>query len=657
MIHLSNVCKTYDRGEMAVHALRGVTLDITEGEFVAIMGPSGSGKSTLLHVLGLLDAPDSGSYRLFGRDAHELNDDRLAEMRNRSIGFVFQHFNLLSRTTALENVMLPKLYAHQRADLKEGKEMLGKVGLADRMTHKPNELSGGQQQRVAIARALINSPKLILADEPTGNLDSSSAVEIMEIISRLNRSGLTIVMVTHEEDIAKYARRVIHMRDGMVQRDERNDAYRKSETGNSPIENRESKIENSSVGWAALAAGAQANVRQAWRALSANKVRAALSMTGILIGVAAVIAMLAIGQGAKKSIEDQFASLGSNLLSLHSGPPHNRGIAMSEGMVTRFTDSDLADLKREINSASNVIGIVRGRGQATWGGKNWNTQIIGAEPVYAQMHASAPVVGRFFSNEEQRSKARVAVIGVTLARELFGNASPLGEFMKINKVNFQVIGVLPEKGATKFWDQDDLIVIPLSTAMDRLLGKKYLDYIEIEVDNSENMDSAEQDIRKLVIRTHRLPESRHDSFQIRNLAEMKEAFTETSRVMSWLLAAIAAVSLLVGGIGIMNIMLVSVTERTREIGVRKAIGAKNRDIMVQFLIEALVVSLVGGFAGILFGWLISLAVSTFAGWASMITSFSIILSVSFSAGIGIIFGLWPARQAAQLNPIEALRYE
>jgi len=666
MIRIVNIAKTYDRGESAVRALAGISLEITEGEFVAIMGPSGSGKSTLLHVLGLLDVPDSGSYQLFGRDVHALSDDQLAEMRNTFIGFVFQHFNLLSRVPALENVILPQLYTRRQPNPEHGRSMLEKVGLGDRIAHRPNELSGGQQQRVAIARALINNPRLILADEPTGNLDSASAVEIMGIISGLNRAGLTIVMVTHEEDIARHARRIIHMRDGLIQKDESNVAAdivpsRKFENQKSPPQADQpaaEKIANSAhAGWEALVAGLQANLKQAWRALAARKVRSALSMLGILIGVAAVIAMLAIGQGAKKSINDQLSNLGSNLLTLRAAPPHLQGIAMSEGMMLRFTREDIVEIKREINSISNIAGIVQGRGQATYGGQNWNTQVLGVEPVYAQMHSSQPVIGRFFTAEEESSKARVAAVGLTVVRKLFGDVSPLGEFIKINKVNFQIIGVLPEKGADKMRDQDDLVLIPLATAMDRLQGKKCFDQIEVEMASLDDMEDAQNNIRSLIIRTHRLPPSRYDSFQIHNLAEMKEAISSSSRTMSWLLSAIAAVSLLVGGIGIMNIMLVSVTERTREIGVRKAIGARGRDIMVQFLVEALVVSLVGGFAGILFGWLISFCVSTFAGWASLITMSSIILSVSFSGTIGIIFGLWPARQAARLNPIEALRYE
>ena len=662
MIKLSNAVKTYDRGELAVRALRGVSLNVDEGEFVAIMGASGSGKSTLLHILGLLDVVDGGNYRLFGRDMEKLSDDELAETRNSAIGFVFQHFNLLSRATALENVILPVLYSHRSPDETRAKEMLAEVGLGNRITHKPNELSGGQQQRVAIARALINNPRLILADEPTGNLDSASALEIMNVISALHNKGLTVVMVTHEDDIAAFAGRIIHMRDGVIQKDELNSRRAAIQTGE-PARGKGGRHltpagdGNNHSGMKLYLAGLISNLRQACRAIVANKLRSALSMLGILIGVAAVIAMLAIGKGATKSIEDQLASMGSNLLMMRSGPPRHGGVAMSEGMITRFTDEDVADILREIPEVSRVAGMVNGRCQLTCGGKNWSTQTMGAEPAFEQMHASVPVIGRFFTADEVKVKARVALIGRTIVRELFNGESPLGEFMKINKINFQVIGVLPEKGATRWGDQDDIVVVPLTTAMDRLLGRKYLELVEIEIGRPEDLETAQEAIRKLIIRTHHLPPSRQESFHIRNLAEMKEALTETSRVMSWLLSAIAAVSMLVGGIGIMNIMLVSVTERTREIGVRKAVGAERGDIMMQFLTESLVISIAGGLLGIMLGWLISFAVSTLAGWASIVTLFSIFIAVAFSAATGVVFGIWPARKAAQLNPIDALRYE
>jgi len=690
MIQLANITKTYAIGEVAVHALRGISLTIAPGEFVAIMGPSGSGKSTLLHILGLLDVPDTGSYRLLDHEVARLSDNELAALRNSTLGFVFQHFNLLSRTSALENTILPMLYTAGRRGRNTGKacRLLSDVGLGDRLGHKPNELSGGQQQRVAIARALIHDPRIIMADEPTGNLDSASADEIIEILKALNRQGITIIMVTHESDIAAHAQRIIRMRDGIIQSDERQpgDSISPPVTANvscscggnavaagevhaltGAATKIEPKLKNtiSNIGPLNVSRGNPFAIlrelphdfRQAWRALMANKIRSFLSMLGILIGVTSVIAMLAIGTGARKSIEAQLSSMGSNLLVMRPGAHRTGGVAYEAGAVTRFTPQDVTDIRAAIRAVKHVAGVVNGRGQVVFGNKNWNTRVQGVEPEYTTMHAAQPTIGRFFTVDEMNKRARVVVLGMTLVRELFGEANPLGEYVKINKVNFQVVGILPEKGATGWFDQDDIAVIPLNTAMFRLLGKEYLDSIDVEIRSSEEMDTAQEAMRELIVRTHRLPPSQTESFEIRNMAEIQAALTETSRTMSWLLASIAAVSLLVGGIGIMNIMLVSVTERTREIGIRKAVGARQRDILAQFLTEALVVSILGGGIGIFLGWVISSLVSSLAGWPALVTPSSILLAVGFSCLVGIVFGLWPATKAANLNPIDALRYE
>ncbi len=659
MIHLQNITKTYAMGEVAVHALRGVSLTIGAGEFVAIMGPSGSGKSTLLHILGLLDVPDAGSYQLLKHEIARLPDNDLAALRNASIGFVFQHFNLLARTSAVENVVLPMLYSPgvRRKNLAKAGKLLAEIGLGDRLQHHPNELSGGQQQRVAIARALIHDPLIIMADEPTGNLDSASADEIIAILKKLNQRGITIIMVTHEPDVAAHARRVIRMRDGQIQ----SDLCQTNQSPATPAPPPAAALATAPINAARpglLLREMPHDFKQAWRALMANKIRTALSMLGILIGVTAVIAMLAIGTGARQSIEAQLASMGSNLLVMRSGAHRAGGVALEAGAVTRFTLQDVADIRASVPAVKRVGGIVNGRGQAVYGNKNWNTRIVGAEPDYAAMRASEPAGGRFFTADETRRRARVAVIGRTLVRELFANANPLGESIKINKVNFMVVGVLPEKGATGFMDQDDLLVIPVTTAMYRLLGKEYLDSVDLEIVSAAAIPAAQEEIKALVIRTHRLPPAQRESaFEIRNMAEIQAMLTETSRTMSWLLASIAAVSLLVGGIGIMNIMLVSVTERTREIGIRKAVGARRRDILAQFLTEALVVSVTGGGIGILLGWLISFLVSALAGWPAAVTAASILLAVGFAGLIGVVFGLWPAQKAARLNPIDALRYE
>ncbi|MBI2890625.1 MAG: ABC transporter permease [Nitrospirae bacterium] len=681
MIRLADVRKSYRVGSAEVHALAGVSLSIEPGEFVAIMGPSGSGKSTLLHVLGILDVPDSGEFEIMGTRVAELGDEQRSSLRGRAIGFVFQQFNLLPRLTALENVSLPLVYTPNGRLPERPRLVLERLGLGDRLRHRPNELSGGQQQRVAIARALVNSPPIILADEPTGNLDSQSEGEILEALCDLNAEGKTVILVTHESDIAGRAGRVIRMRDGLIQSDERTrpKMSRRPDVGvlglahgstGSPRADsfghaagdtaRPVRHRRMVEGRATRPLSARKlldHSRQAVRALRANKVRSGLSMLGILIGVAAVIATLALGEGAKRAIEERLASMGSNLLVLRPGSARLHGVSREGAGSVRFTLEDAEAIRRSVPGVVKVAPTVMGRGQVVAGNKNWNTQILGAVPEYAGMRAASAVTGRFPTEDEVARRARVAVLGMTPLRELFGEANPLGEFIKINRVNFQVIGVLREKGASTWRDEDDLIAIPLSTAMRRLLGKEYVDSIDIEIGSPEQMEDARAAIEELIIRTHHLPPSQTDSFQIRNMAELQEALTETSRTLSWLLACIAAISLLVGGIGIMNILLVSVTDRTREIGLRKAVGATRWDILGQFLVEATAVSLMGGILGIALGWSLTVVMSDVAGWATAVSPRAIALAFLFSAGVGVLFGLWPARRAAALNPIDGLRYE
>ncbi|HOX55150.1 MAG: ABC transporter permease [Candidatus Omnitrophica bacterium] len=655
MIELKNISKTYRMGKVEVKALQNVSLKVSPGEFVAIMGPSGSGKSTLMHVLGLLDRPDSGDYFLGERKISILSDEELSAVRNRLVGFVFQQFHLLPRMTALENAALPLIYAGKRHLKEKAKEEIQEVGLAERINHRPNELSGGQQQRVAIARSLVNDPLIIMADEPTGNLDSKSKEEIISILKKLNQKGKTIIVVTHEREVASHARRIITMRDGKIVSDEIISAEQKVSRDNqtdqiidmvlSKSERKARKTEFFDY------------LRQAGAAMISHKVRSTLSILGILIGVAAVIAMLAIGQGAKESIEKQLASLGSNLLIVRPGSTRSHGVALETGSVTRFTFQDIDAIKKLSGEVKRISASVSGRGQIVYGNKNWNTQLEGVDIDYAEMRASVPPIGRFFTDYEVKMREKVALLGPTVARELFGDANPVGETIKINLVNFKVIGVLPAKGAAGFHDQDDTVIIPVTTAMYRVLGKEYIDTIYVEVASPNLIDQAQEDISNTIIKQHHLSKNDEDSFQIRNMTDMKNTLESTTKTMSLLLGAIAAISLLVGGIGIMNIMLVSVTERTREIGLRKAIGANNTDIMIQFLIEAILMTLIGGVVGILLGTGISVMISLFAGWAVKVSLTSVVLAVTFSLFVGIVFGLWPARQASKLDPIEALRYE
>ena len=669
MIELRNINKTYRTGKIAFQALRDVSLSIEQGEFVAIMGPSGSGKSTLLHLLGFLDRPDSGSYTIYGKEIGSSGEQELACLRNHLIGFVFQQFHLLSRTSAIDNAHLPLTYSGKRYNKEKASQRLREVGLAQREDHKPNELSGGEQQRVAIARALVNDPMIIFADEPTGNLDTRSEEEIIAILEELNSQGKTIIMVTHEKEIAEHARRIIFMRDGKIVSDTRKDHV--EHENNPPIPplekggkggferlfpDEKQRIEEVLTSVNTTGARLPDHMHQAIRAILSHKVRAFLSILGILIGVAAVIAMLALGEGARASLEQRLASLGSNLLSVRPGSPRLRGVALETGSVTRFTVRD-AEAIAKLSPVKMVSPTVSGRGQVVYGNNNWSTRLEGVGINYAEMRASVPILGRFFTEEELRSRGKVAVLGLTVARELFGDNNPVGAEIKINRINFQVIGVLPEKGATGWRDQDDVIVIPVSTAMYRVLGKEYVDGIDVEVRGPELIEQAQEEIEWLIVRRHRLTGDIKESVDIRNLTEIQEALSSTTETMSWLLGSIAVISLLVGGIGIMNIMLVSVTERTREIGLRKAIGARAKDIMTQFIIEAVVMSVSGGLIGIAIGIGIAAALSFAAGWTTKVSLSAVALATLFSIGVGMVFGIWPARKASQLNPIEALRYE
>jgi macrolide transport system ATP-binding/permease protein len=649
LLELRDVHKTYRMGENMIYALRGVTVSVEEGDFLAIMGPSGSGKSTLMHTMGLLDIPDSGSYRIRGREVSKLSEDELAILRREAIGFIFQQFNLLPRMTAAENVALPLLYSQGELTISEAQQLLESVGLGSRISHKPNELSGGQQQRVAIARSLVNRPAIILADEPTGNLDTTSSNEIMAALKELNRSGITIVIVTHEDDISKQAKRLIKMRDGVIQSDTRLEALQKNFV--SP--------------WPKVKTQAQSRFqhlmqyfKQGVKTLASNKVRTALSMLGILIGVAAVVAMLAVGHGAQKALEEQLSSLGSNLLVLRPGAFRMGGAMGEAGAATRLTPDDAISIKDKIASVKNAAPYVNGRGQVTFSNRNWSTSVMGTASAYAQMHSLVPDVGRFFTEDENKKRSRVAVIGRTIVREVFEGRNPIGEMIKINKVAFQVIGVLPEKGANSFRDQDDMILIPLFTAMHRLMGKEYVDAIDIEVREAKDTESVQGAALDLMFSRHKVALSQQsEAFQIRNMADIQAALSNSANIMTLLLSIIATISLIVGGIGIMNIMLVSVTERTREIGLRKAVGARRTDILWQFLIEAVVITLFGGSFGIVLAWIVTFTLTALAGWATSITLSSILLALFFSAGTGIAFGLYPAQKASRLSPIDALRYE
>lgn len=667
MIKLKNITRKYVMGGQEIYALRNIDLEIAEGDYVAIMGHSGSGKSSLMNILGLLDLPDSGEYFIDGVNTRTLDDEQISLLRRNKIGFIFQQFNLLSKLTAKENIELPNFYSKLETEKDIASKLLQKVGLSHREDHYPHELSGGQQQRVAIARSLINSPLVILADEPTGNLDSQSEHDILKILEDLNDQGITVVVVTHEDEVGARASRVIKMKDGIIQQDIR---QRPIKAPKETVVKKEKKF----LPYSKFTMF-QEYLDQGLRNLFINKMRSILSILGILIGVSSVIAMMAFGRGAEQSIKNQLSSLGSNLLiirpeemkvvNLQPTKPESSGVReigdrvkpkSIEEASPNLSVEDTYVIKEQIPNVKNTTALVEGKVQISFKEKNSNTTLVGVSPEYAEMHNLTPEWGRFFSKKENDVRERVAVIGDRIVKGFYPDRNPVGEFIKINKLNFRIIGILPKKGTMGQTDLDDRVIIPVLTAQFRVLGISYLTGIEVELDKLEHIKGAQNDVLKLLCQRHQIPYSqRRGAYKVQNMAEVQKAMGSSSKTMSMLLMSIAAISLLVGGIGIMNIMLVSVTERTKEIGIRKSIGAMNRDIMFQFIIETMVISTFGGILGIITGIVISILLKLIFKQNNIVELDSVLISFLFSSFIGLFFGILPAKKASELRPIEALR--
>ena len=592
IIKLEHVTRTYHVGDVDVHALRDVNLTIETGEFVAIMGSSGSGKSTLMAVVGCLDRPSSGRYFFDGVDVAGLEEPERARLRSERLGFVFQSFNLLSRTSALENVALPLFYAtsgpaNAASRVERARASLKLLGLSDRERNTPGQLSGGQQQRVAIARALINEPGLLLADEPTGNLDTRTSHEIMETLTRLNREqGVTIIVVTHESDIAAYTDRTLTMRDGQIVSDVRNpNPVRVAATLEAAAPGEPLSLAQPARSMPAVARRAgtfwgfglmimAAAVQAIWR----NMMRSALTMLGVFIGVAALIPMVAVGQGANDAVRKQIERLGTNLVVVLPGARTAGGMRGGSGSASTLTTSDAQAIRRESPAVSAVSYLIRQNGQVQAGNQNWATNIQGISPNYPPMTNWRVDGGREITADDNDSAALVVVIGQTVSKQLFGDQqNPVGAFVQVKGVPLRVIGVLESKGQTSFGqDQDDLVMVPFTTAERKVLGVAapsqaqsqlnwiypvppnpygltphlagYVNQIYVQAANSADVQPAIRQITEILARRHRVQPGDENDFSVRNLSQIAEAAESSSRIMALLLAAVASISLVVGGI-------------------------------------------------------------------------------------------------------------
>jgi macrolide transport system ATP-binding/permease protein len=641
LIELSGVTKTYRNGSLAVEVLHGIDVAIYPGEFVAIVGQSGSGKSTLMNILGCLDRPTTGSYRFLGEDVSSLDRDALARLRREAFGFVFQSYNLIGGATATQNVEIPAIYAGTSPDERHARAeaLLGTLGLSDRLHHKPNQLSGGQQQRVSIARALMNGGQIILADEPTGALDSKSGIEVLALLNDLCRKGHTVIVITHSQEVAAHAQRVIEIRDGVIVSDPGPNA---TESASMP---RRSQDKDAGLGLRGLLEAC----KSAGRALRSNLFRTALTLLGIVIGVGSVIAMLAVGDGAKQAVVDRISGMGTNLLLIRPVAGNRGGMG---GSIATMTPDDA----EAIAAVPNVLAAVPelgGNVTTRFGNMDYQTQATSTSAEFPLARNWPVARGTFFSRADVRSYAPVVVLGQTVVSNLFPDANdPIGKHIVLNNVLFQVIGVMGERGASpQGADQDDVVFVPYTTGGLRLFGQRFLRNITVAVAEVSKIDETQDAVTKLLEARHRTLD-----FQIRNMASLLETATETQNTLTILLGSIAAISLLVGGIGVMNIMLVNVTERTREIGVRMATGARMRDIMQQFLTEALAVSAIGGLIGVA-GGLGAAALIAALGTPVKFSFFPVALAFGCAFATGLIFGYMPARKAAGLDPVVALSSE
>ncbi|HYG86732.1 MAG TPA: MacB family efflux pump subunit [Azospirillum sp.] len=642
-ISLRDVTRSFRRGNLEVPVLHGISLDIHAGEFVAIMGASGSGKSTLMNLIGLLDRPTSGSYRVDGEEVTGLDADRRAILRRERFGFIFQQYNLLATSTACENVEMPAVYTRMPREerTRRARDLLAGLGLGERLDHQPSQLSGGQQQRVSIARALMNGGGIILADEPTGALDSRSGVEVMRLLRDLNERGHTILLITHDAAVAQQAKRIIEIKDGCIV----SDVTQPGAAPATPLE-RPSPPANA----AAVTAGDVVEAgRMALHSLRNNLMRTLLTLLGIIIGVASVVAMLAIGHGAQQEVLNRITAMGTNLLLVRPGAPNVR----PSGGVTATLVAPDAEAIAALPNVAAAVPEYPGSATLRHGGRDYATSVTATSADFPKARDWPVASGVFFEEADVKAYAPVAVIGQTVAKALFPDGEdPVGSYVLMNNIPFLVIGTMAPKGASPMGsDMDDVAYVPLTTGSLRLFGQRYVRSITVQVSDVTAIEETEEAIRALLIARHQT-----EDFQIRNMASILQTATETQNTLTLLLGSIAAISLLVGGIGVMNIMLVSVTERTREIGVRMATGARRVNILLQFNSEALAICTLGGAIGVAVGLGATWAFAFF-GRPVLVTPEPVLLAFGCAFATGLLFGYIPARKAADLDPVVALASE
>ena len=646
LLELRGLQRDFPAGEGTITVLADVNLDIRAGEMVAIVGASGSGKSTLMNILGCLDKPSAGSYRVAGRPTGQLGPDELAELRREHFGFIFQRYHLLGDLSALGNVEVPAVYAGRQSKARRERALalLTRLGMADRLQHKPGQLSGGQQQRVSIARALMNGGHVLLADEPTGALDTQSGAEVIKILLELHAEGHTIIIVTHDMQVAAHADRIIELSDGRVVSD------RLTRPDAAPTGAVLKTVTASSGRWQAARDRFREAFRMALLAMNAHRLRTFLTMLGIIIGIASVVSVVALGEGSRLQILKNISAIGTNTIEIFSGSGFGDQRA---ARVRTLVPGDAAALAEQ-SYVDSVTPSVSSSATLRYGNIAVNGTINGVGEQYFRVRGVQLAAGRTFDEDSVASLAQEVVIDDNTRKQLFPrNPNPVGEVILLGQVPCRVVGVA-KRSESAFGNSEALNVwIPYTAAMSRVTGQSHLRSITVRISDEVSAEAAEQGVNRLLLQRHGVQD-----FFVLNTNTIRQTIESTTQTMTLLISAIALISLIVGGIGVMNIMLVSVTERTREIGVRMAVGARQADIRQQFLIEAVLVCLMGGVLGIglsqLVGWGFDKSGSSFT---LVYSTLSMVAAFVCSTLIGVIFGFLPANNAAKLNPVDALSRE